>query len=171
MNPRGTLLAIAAAVLFVPTAVQAAPPVVIGDGSVCLDIGKGGPAFPEKGNTHSYKVSIVRIVVDSAAAGSACAPRISCKGAQGCSEHEPDQSVVVFFTESETPPAATITVTSNPSASSLSFALDGADWSQFGDDGGSGRQKVIDKAAKIDKVTVGGQTVSCRPCRVTFVAK
>lgn len=166
MNLRGTLLAIAAAALFAPSALQASPPVVIGDGSVCL---AAGSPFPDKGNTHSTRLAIAKIVVDSAPQSAGCAPRPSCKGAGSCTEFSASDPVVVFYSQAGTESDATITA--NAAGGNLNFALGGGDWSQFADEGASGRQKVSDKDATLTKVVVGGKEVSCTHCRVTFVAK
>lgn len=176
MNIRGRLLLTAAAALALPIAVQAAPPVVIGDGSVCMDSGDRTKPFPDKGNTHAQRITIVRVIVDTPPAqGSACAPRPNCKGATGCSEYPANAVVTVFYndraadgTTSGTP---LISATYDAKSLQLNFALGGADWSEFDDLDNSGRQRIIRKTASIDRVLVNGKPASCHPCRVTFFAR
>ncbi|HWR49462.1 MAG TPA: hypothetical protein VN428_00035 [Bryobacteraceae bacterium] len=176
MNIYGRLLLTAAAVLALPRAIQAKPPIVIGDGSVCMDIGKGEPPFPAVGNTHAHKVTILRIIVDTIPGQApVCAPRTTCKGATDCSEHAATAPVTVFYAEQSTSGTTAgtpmISVTYDPKEFQLNFALGGADWADFGDLETSGRQRIVRKTASIDRVLVSGKPVKCHPCRVTFVAK
>lgn len=175
MNICGRLLLTAAAALALSIPAHAGPPVVIGDGSVCLDVGAGGPAFPGKGNTHAHKVTILRIIVDTPKEGSLCTPQPSCKGATNCTQHAATEPVVVFYRDQQTggESAGTpmISVTFDPKGVQLNFALGGADWSDFEDLAASGRRRIIRKTASIDRVLVNGKPSNCHPCRVTFVAR
>lgn len=171
MNIRGRLLLTAAAALALPIVVQAAPPVVIGDGSVCMDSGDRSKPFPDKGNTHAQNVTIVQIIIDTPGPKSACAPQVTCKGAKDCSQHTSTSPVVVFYSDQSTAGKTPMISVTYDSKMVLNFALGGADWSDFADFGGTSRQRIIRKTASISRVLVNGKAVNCHPCRVTFVAK
>ena len=174
MNIRGRLLLTAAAALALPIAVQAAPPVVIGDGSVCM---AADPAFPASGSSQKRAFVIARMIIDTPGKLDRCRPKLRCQsGEQGCHDlPKPAKSIEIEY-QAPAPDDVTVNrqkVTMTQQQANLILDLGGADFSNFTPHPQFGRKRIFLLGGAVASITVDGEKFDCstNPCRITLLDK